>query len=179
ESDPSDALVVKVIDYGVAKVLAPQTEIGAEQTQAGFVGTPAFASPEQFVSAAGESHVDTRSDIYSLGVTLWYLLTGRVPFLGGSMEDIRSKQQKGPPIEQLRARHVPLQVVSLLKSMLAPDPERQAAICTRITFSSSSVLRAIQSRSTGKTTARIPNESWVNIGSRRDRWNYLVAAARP
>src|SRR5262245_31044511 len=65
ESDPSDALVVKVIDYGVAKVLAPQTEIGAEQTQAGFVGTPAFASPEQFVSAAGESHVDTRSDIYS------------------------------------------------------------------------------------------------------------------
>src|SRR6266436_2514608 len=42
ESDPSGASIVKVIDYGVAKVLAPQTGAGAEQTQAGFIGTPAF-----------------------------------------------------------------------------------------------------------------------------------------
>src|SRR5947208_8425021 len=48
ESDASDALVVKVIDYGVAKVMAAEAERGAEQTQTGFIGTPAFASPEQF-----------------------------------------------------------------------------------------------------------------------------------
>src|SRR5436309_1575990 len=81
ESDPSGALTVKAIDYGVAKVMGPQAESGAEQTQAGFLGTPAFASPEQFIGA-GQMPIDTRSDIYSLGVTLWYLLCGRTPFVG-------------------------------------------------------------------------------------------------
>src|SRR6516165_3590991 len=76
ESDPTGALRVKLIDYGVAKVMGPQAESGAEQTQGGFIGTPAFASPEQFVGA-GLLPIDTRSDIYSLGVTFWYLLTGR------------------------------------------------------------------------------------------------------
>src|SRR5436189_1972739 len=48
ESDGNEALRVKVIDYGVAKITGPQTEPAVEQTQAGFIGTPAFASPEQF-----------------------------------------------------------------------------------------------------------------------------------
>src|SRR5678816_1192493 len=48
ECDPGGTPIVKVIDYGVAKVMGPQAELGAEQTQAGFIGTPAFASPEQF-----------------------------------------------------------------------------------------------------------------------------------
>jgi len=120
ESDPSETLVVKVIDYGVAKVMQAQTEPGAEQTQAGFIGTPAFASPEQF-SGAGQSPIDTRSDIYSLGVTLWYLLTGRTPFVGRTMEEIRSKQTRELPLEQLRSLRLPGQVIALLKSMLAPD----------------------------------------------------------
>src|SRR6059058_866400 len=64
ESDASGALVVKVIDYGIAKVMA--TERGADQTQTGFIRTPAFASPEQFASP-GATRIDTRSDIYSLG----------------------------------------------------------------------------------------------------------------
>src|SRR5213594_2169116 len=122
ESDPSETLVVKVIDYGVAKVMQAQTEPGAEQTQAGFIGTPAFASPEQF-AGVGQSPIDTRSDIYSLGVTLWYLLTGRTPFVGRTMEEIRSKQTSELPLEQLRILHLPAQVIALLKSMLAPDPK--------------------------------------------------------
>src|SRR5215510_4097849 len=111
--------IVKVIDYGVAKVLTPDAQPGAEQTQTGFIGTPAFASPEQFGDG---QKIDTRSDIYSLGATFWYLLSGRVPFLGGSMEEIRAKQEKALPVEELRSLHVPAQVVSLIKSMLAPDP---------------------------------------------------------
>src|SRR3989440_7838006 len=67
ESDPSGALIVKVIDYGVAKILDPEAERGAEQTQTGFIGTPAFASPEQFAPSE-QAKIDTRSDIYSLGV---------------------------------------------------------------------------------------------------------------
>src|SRR5258705_2782095 len=122
ESDPSETLAVKVIDYGVAQVMEAQTEAGADQTQAGFVGTPAFASPEQF-AGAGQSPIDTRSDIYSLGVTLWYLLTGRTPFVGRTMEEIRSKQTRELPLEQLRSLHLPGQVIALLKSMLAPDPK--------------------------------------------------------
>src|SRR4030095_10992565 len=150
EPDTSGQLMVKIIDYGVAKVMAPQVDLMIEsdasgqvivkvidcgaakgrasqidapdKTQAGFVGTPAFASPEQF-NEAGVQEIDTRSDIYSLGVTLWYLLTGRVPFLSGSLKEIRAKQGKTLPVEELRGLHVPGQVVSLLKSMLAPDPK--------------------------------------------------------
>jgi TolB-like protein/Tfp pilus assembly protein PilF len=122
ESDPSGALTVKLIDYGVAKVMGPQAALGAEQTQAGFIGTPAFASPEQFVGT-GQLPIDTRSDIYSLGVTLWYLLTGRTPFVGGTMEEIRVRQTGELPLEHIKGLHLPGQVIALLKSMLAPDPK--------------------------------------------------------
>src|SRR5881296_3546562 len=122
ESDASGALRVKLIDYGVAKVMGPQAEPGIEQTQAGFIGTPAFASPEQFAGVQ-QLPIDTRSDIYSLGVTLWYLLIGRTPFVGRTMEEIRSRQTSELPLEQLKSLHLPGQVIALLKSMLAPDPK--------------------------------------------------------
>src|SRR5438876_7821290 len=122
ESDAAGALVVKVIDYGIAKVMAAEAERGADQTQTGFIGTPAFASPEQF-APSGQNRIDTRSDIYSLGVTFWYLLSGRVPFVGRTLEDIRARQEEPVPVEQLKGLHVPTRCVALLKSMLAPDPK--------------------------------------------------------
>src|SRR5256714_11247487 len=122
EADASGALRVKLIDYGVAKVMNPQTQSAAELTQAGFIGTPAFASPEQF-AGAGQLPVDTRSDIYSLGVTLWYLLTGRAPFIGRTMEEIHARQTTALPLERLEGIRLPGQVIGLLKSMLAPDPK--------------------------------------------------------
>src|SRR5438309_6208158 len=122
EADPSETLIIKVMEYGVAKLLGTQTEPAGGQNQAGFMGTPAFASPELF-AGAGQSRIDTRSDIYSLGVTLWYLLTGRTPFVGRTMEEIRARQTGELPLEQLRSLHLPGQVVTLLKSMLAPDPK--------------------------------------------------------
>src|SRR5437588_6158331 len=108
ESDASEVLTVKVIDFGVAKVMGPQAEPGAEQTQAGFIGTPAFASPEQFGGVA-QCPIDTRSDIYSLGVTFWYLLAGRTPFVGRTMQEIRARQTDDLPLEQLRNLHLPAQ----------------------------------------------------------------------
>src|SRR5947209_1086195 len=123
ERDPGGcAPIVKVIDYGVAKVWAGGTAQGADQTQTGFIGTPAFASPEQFVSV-GQTPIDTRADIYSLGATFWYLLSGRVPFVGRTLRELHERQAEPLPVEQLNGSHVPTPVLSLLKWMLAPDPK--------------------------------------------------------
>src|SRR5438445_5317443 len=125
ESDPGGcAPIVKVIDYGVAKVLAPEAERGAEQTQTGFIGTPAFASPEQFAQSE-QMKIDTRSDIYSLGVTFWYLLSGRVPFVGRTLREVAAKQAEELPLEQLKNTHVPARVIALLQSMLAVNPAKR------------------------------------------------------
>ena len=113
-----DVPIVKIIDFGLAKVLNAPVDL-TRLTHDGFVGTPAFASPEQFDNSA----LDVRSDIYSLGVTLWFALTGKTPFGGHSFEEIRGAQQSDVlPIEQLKAARVPSRLKSLLKSMHAFEP---------------------------------------------------------
>src|SRR5206468_8625467 len=125
ERDPGGcAPIVKVIDYGVAKVLAPDSKLSAEQTQTGFIGTPAFASPEQFAPPE-QMKIDTRSDIYSLGATFWYLLSGRVPFVGRTLEEVAARQAEELTLEQLKNAHVPARVIALLQSMLAVDPAKR------------------------------------------------------
>jgi TolB-like protein/Tfp pilus assembly protein PilF len=137
-------LEVKVIDFGLAKAMA---DAGGEmdQTHEGFVGTPNFASPEQF----GSDPVDVRSDIYSLGATLWFALTGKTPFAGRNIEEIhRAQQSDALPIKQLKAARVASRVRSLLKSMLALEPAARpgthdlAARLRRCSAQASDVQRA-------------------------------------
>jgi serine/threonine protein kinase/TolB-like protein/Flp pilus assembly protein TadD len=117
-------LEVKVIDFGLAKAIA---DAGGEMdlTHGGFVGTPNFASPEQFESGP----VDMRSDIYSLGATLWFALTGKTPLAGRNIEEIRRAQKTNAlPLEELKAARVPLSLRSLLQSMLAFEPAGRPGI---------------------------------------------------
>src|SRR6516225_10445433 len=75
ESSSDQKLLVKIIDFGLAKAINTTTD-PKSLTHDSFVGTPAFASPEQFEHSA----LDVRSDIYSLGETLWFALTGKTAF---------------------------------------------------------------------------------------------------
>lgn len=113
---------VKVIDFGLAKAAAVIAAVETDLTRGGFVGTPAFASPEQFTS--GE--VDARSDFFSLGATLWYMLCGRPPFLDRAPPGTEGRLPDPPlPIARLRAARVPLPVIAFTRSLLAPDPRNR------------------------------------------------------
>jgi serine/threonine-protein kinase len=110
--------VVKIIDFGLAKAFHTATD-PKSLTRDGFVGTPAFASPEQFENSV----LDVRSDIYSLGETLWFALTGKTPFGDRTLSEIHRAQKSNVlPVEQLKAAHVPHRLKSLLESMLAFEP---------------------------------------------------------
>src|SRR6516162_5435432 len=108
-------LTVKVIDFGLAKAAATA---GSESdiTHGGFVGTPSFASPEQFTGTS----VDIRSDLYSLGITLWEMLTGQTPFRDTPVE--ASYQHRHAPLPLQELEGVPQPLVVLLQVLLEKDP---------------------------------------------------------
>ena len=116
-ADPADParVIVKVIDFGLAR--SALFESSSLVTTCAFVGTPPYASPEQIENAK----VDIRSDIYSLGCVLWFLLIGEPPFTGSHARVMANHLTGEPPFTRLK--HIPAPVVSLLRSMLAKDPE--------------------------------------------------------
>jgi serine/threonine protein kinase/Tfp pilus assembly protein PilF len=107
---------VKVIDFGLAKPVAGSQSEPALSMPGTFAGTAYFASPEQCTGA----EVDVRSDIYSLGVTLWEMLVGKVPFSGTTSEVIRHHLSTPLPLGQLA--NIPKPVVTLLERMLEKNP---------------------------------------------------------
>ena len=123
DADTADGLTVKVIDFGLAKSIVAARVASDQSALGGFSGTPGFASPEQHT--AGGVSSDARSDIYSLGATLWYLLSGKPPFAGRTPSELREEQFQRLPVEQLAAARVPGQLVTLIRSMLASDPAKR------------------------------------------------------
>src|SRR5271165_1878748 len=113
--DQEGESIVKVIDFGLAKVAKDAGEDSGTLTMGGFVGTPHFASPEQ----VEEGEVDIRSDIYSLGATLYFMLTGQSPFSGSVGQVMSQHLYKPLPMERLTS--LPRCVVSLLQRMMEKD----------------------------------------------------------
>jgi eukaryotic-like serine/threonine-protein kinase len=110
---------VKVIDFGLAKQATTANSDPKLSTPGSFAGTALFASPEQ---CAG-TEVDIRSDIYSLGVTCWEMLTGKVPFSGTAVQVMSQHLQAPLPLDQLK--NVPKPVAVLLKHTLQKDPAQR------------------------------------------------------
>ncbi|HTN86617.1 MAG TPA: serine/threonine-protein kinase, partial [Sorangium sp.] len=107
-----------VTDFGIARAM----EAGGRLTATGIaVGTPAYMSPEQ---AVGEREVDGRSDIYSLGVLAYQMLTGRVPFTGGNSMALLLKHltERPRPITDLRP-DVPRALAEAIDRALMKDRE--------------------------------------------------------
>ena len=115
--------IIKILDWGLASLRNPkgQNNDPAEDLGKSVVGTADYLSPEQ---ARNANTVDIRGDIYSLGCSLYFLLTGQAPYPDGSlMQKIMQHQQAEPrPIEEFRA-DVPTGLIALLKRMMAKQPE--------------------------------------------------------
>jgi serine/threonine protein kinase len=113
------AVSVKIIDLGLAKAVNEPGSQTAISTPGAFAGTPEFASPEQFAGIG----VDIRSDLYSLGVVLWNMVTGHSLFRGSPAEVMYQHQHTPLPIRQLAG--VPQPIVALIETLLEKDPPRR------------------------------------------------------
>jgi hypothetical protein len=100
------AVTAKIIDLGLAKTVHEPGSQTAISTAGGFAGTPEFASPEQFAGVG----VDIRSDLYSLGVTLWEMLTGTTPFRGTPAEVLHQHLHAPLPFSRLMGLAQPVVV---------------------------------------------------------------------
>jgi serine/threonine protein kinase len=125
---PGGSVDAKVLDFGVAKVIenepvetsASSSEAPTFMTAAGMlIGTPAYMAPEQFQGA----QPDTRTDVFSLGVIAYEMLTGELPFGRGSLGEVVLAQARGVP--PMKDGHVATATERAIRTALDPDPDRR------------------------------------------------------
>ncbi len=152
-----------VTDFGIARAM----EAGTRLTATGIaVGTPTYMSPEQ---AVGEREIDGRSDIYSLGVLAYQLLTGRVPFTAGNSMALLMKQvtERPRPIAELRP-DAPTPLCEAIERALMKAPEDRWPTATAL-------REALMSDEVTGASWRAPRRESVRYasprpdGARRDR----------
>jgi serine/threonine-protein kinase len=111
-----EADVLKVTDFGIARLTA------SSKTRTGMVlGTPSYMSPEQL---AGK-RIDGRSDLFSLAVTLYQMLCGRLPFDGESMAQLMFRIANEPPADIRALGDIPEGLVRFLERALAKNPDER------------------------------------------------------
>jgi serine/threonine-protein kinase len=121
--------VVKILDLGLARLAGSiPEEIGlksSDSDQSGLAGTPDYMAPE---SAQDSRSTTIRSDLYSLGCTFYYLLTGEVPFPGGGWPEklLRHQLDSAPSVVVIRL-DVPSEVAAILQRLMAKEPTARYA----------------------------------------------------
>jgi eukaryotic-like serine/threonine-protein kinase len=137
-----------ISDFGVARSLAA----GGMTRSGTVVGTPDYLSPEQ---ARGEA-VDARSDLYSLGLILYEMLTGKLPFAGGTMSEVLAQRMLRAPEPVERGRgDLPAWVARLVDRMLRPQPAHRFQ-------SASDIIQAIDRREVPRQFRR---DQWLRAGA--------------
>lgn len=118
----------RVLDLGLAKLIEGADSPELKPTQTGtIVGTPQYMSPEQ---VHGDPNLDARSDIYSLGATLFHMATGRLPFPGKHVPEVlRLKSQNSTPDPREAYPEIDASLRRLILSMLAAEPGKRPADC--------------------------------------------------
>ena len=110
---------VKLLDFGIAKLTGDQP--GSRRTRAGIVmGTPAYMSPEQ---CDGRGAVDHRTDIYAMGIVLYEMLVGRVPFLGEGYGEVLVQHLTQPPVRPSQFRMLSPHVEAVVLKALEKRPD--------------------------------------------------------
>jgi eukaryotic-like serine/threonine-protein kinase len=136
-----------VTDFGVAKAISEATGRNTVTTLGVAVGTPTYMSPEQ---AAADPHVDHRSDIYSVGVVAYELLTGRPPFTGATPQQVLAAHVTEAPDSMLRRRSaIPLAVDQIIMRCLAKRPADRFQSAAEL----HAVLEPLRTPSPGTTPA--------------------------
>jgi len=171
--------IVKILDWGLARIKPNKeeaeevTRIATEWEKGMLIGTADYVAPEQ---ARDASLVDTRADIYSLGCTFYYLLTGKPPFAGNSlMQKLLQHQKAEPPSVQTLRSDVPDEVDGILRKMLAKRVEERFQIpllvmvplrryCPGSMVTAGSVIRPASSTNLG--TGLRPGTS-INLNNNR------------
>ena len=122
-SHKGDKLVVKVLDFGLAKATRENPLDGALTHEGQMLGTPDFIAPEQIRDAQSAG---IQADIYSLGCTLYYLLTGAAPFHGPCLYDLLQAHfsMNALPLNLVRPE-VPAELAALVGKMMAKDMNRR------------------------------------------------------
>jgi serine/threonine-protein kinase len=111
---------VKLLDFGIAK-LTGDTASGSQRTQTGVImGTPAYMSPEQ---CDGRGKIDHRADVYALGIVLYEMLTGRVPFVGEGYGEVLVQHLTQPPMPPSQYRMMNAHVEAVVMKALEKRPE--------------------------------------------------------